>query len=104
MPQMTLRRRHLLTPKNAIIPRYAMRLQHVGRRVASIQATSIAIALAPEVQAELVRQAAKRELRVDAYSTSLIESAARLSNGAAPAAANSATRRVPELHCWSTLQ
>ena len=44
---------------------------------------SITIELAPELQAELVRQAAMRGVRVDAYATSLIESAAGLSNGPA---------------------
>jgi len=43
---------------------------------------SITIELAPEVQAELVRQAAKRGVRVDAYAASLIESAAGVSDSA----------------------
>jgi len=40
---------------------------------------SITIELAPELQAELVRQAATRGVGVDAYAASLIEIAARLS-------------------------
>ncbi len=40
---------------------------------------SITIELAPEVQAELVRQAAKRGVRVDEYVAILIGSAARIS-------------------------
>jgi len=47
---------------------------------------SITIELAPELQAELVRQAATRGVGVDAYAASLIESAARLSVVPAPAA------------------
>ena len=44
---------------------------------------TITIELAPELQAELVRQAARQGVRVDAYAASLIESAAGLSNGPA---------------------
>jgi hypothetical protein len=44
---------------------------------------SITIELAPELQAELVRQAARRGVGVDAYAASLIERAARISNGSA---------------------
>jgi hypothetical protein len=39
------------------------------------------IELAPELEADVVRQAATRGVGVDAYAGSLIESAARLSNG-----------------------
>jgi hypothetical protein len=49
---------------------------------------SITIELAPELHAELVRQAATRGVGVDAYAASLIESAARLSGGPAPVADN----------------
>jgi hypothetical protein len=45
---------------------------------------SITIELAPELQAELTRQAATRGVRVDAYAASLLESATRFSNGLAP--------------------
>jgi hypothetical protein len=45
---------------------------------------SITIELAPDLQAELVRQAAKRGVGVDAYAAGLIENAARLSNGPVP--------------------
>jgi hypothetical protein len=50
---------------------------------------SLTIELAPELQAELVRQAAARGVAVDAYAASLIERAARLSNGPAALADNS---------------
>ena len=39
---------------------------------------TITIELAPELQAELARQAAKQGVGVDAYAASLIENAARL--------------------------
>jgi len=42
---------------------------------------SITIELAPEVQAELARQAAKQGVGVDTYAASLIERAARVSEG-----------------------
>ena len=46
---------------------------------------SITIELAPELQAELVRQAATQGIGIDAYAASLIANAARLSK--LPAAA-----------------
>jgi hypothetical protein len=49
---------------------------------------SITIELAPEVQAELVRQAAKQGVAVDTYAASLIENAARVSE-ASPSSAPS---------------
>jgi len=50
---------------------------------------SITIELAPELQAELARQAAKRGVGVDAYAASLIENAARISNSSAQVADSS---------------
>jgi hypothetical protein len=47
---------------------------------------SITIELAPELQAELVRQAATRGVGVDEYAASLIESAARRRDVSAPVA------------------
>jgi hypothetical protein len=41
---------------------------------------TITIDLAPELQAELARQAATHGVGIDAYATSLIENAARLPN------------------------
>ena len=41
---------------------------------------TITIELAPELQAELARQAATQGVAIDAYAASLIESAARLPN------------------------
>lgn len=40
---------------------------------------TITLEIAPELQAELARQAANRGVGLDAYATSLIESAARIS-------------------------
>jgi hypothetical protein len=47
---------------------------------------TITIDIAPELQAELARQAATRGVGVHAYTASLIERAARLSEGPAPVA------------------
>jgi hypothetical protein len=59
---------------------------------------SITIELAPELQAELVRQAARRGVGVDTYAASLIESAAGFSKGPAPVAGNpQASAASPEV-------
>jgi hypothetical protein len=47
---------------------------------------SITIELAPELQAELTRQAAQRGVGVDAYAAGLLESATRFPNDFAPVA------------------
>jgi hypothetical protein len=49
---------------------------------------TITINLAPELQAELVRQAAMRGVELDAYAASLIANAARLPHPAASQASN----------------
>jgi hypothetical protein len=54
---------------------------------------TVTIDLAPELQAELARQAAARGVGIDAYSASLIESAARLPN--VPAAVTDKTPSAP---------
>ena len=54
---------------------------------------TITIDLAPELQAELARQAATHGVGIDAYVTSLIENAARLPNGPASAAGTPQTSR-----------
>jgi hypothetical protein len=47
---------------------------------------TITIELAPELQAELARQAATQGLRVDAYAAALLEDAAQKSRSSAPSA------------------
>jgi hypothetical protein len=49
---------------------------------------STTIELAPQLQAELTRQAAKRGVGVDAYAAGLLENATRFSNDPAPVADN----------------
>jgi hypothetical protein len=55
-------------------------LQAVGGIRKEAAAMTITIDLAPELQAELARQAAMRGVAIDAYAASLIERAARLPN------------------------
>jgi hypothetical protein len=45
---------------------------------------TITIEIAPELQAELARQAASRGLGIDAYAASLLEDAAQRTQPAAP--------------------
>ncbi len=54
---------------------------------------AITIDLAPELQAELARQAATHGVGLDAYATSLIESAARLPKGPVSVADNPSPSR-----------
>ena len=54
---------------------------------------TITIDLTPELQAELARQAATRGVGLDAYATSLIESAARLSRDPVSVADNPSPAR-----------